>query len=533
MKLKHIGRTLVCLLLVCCLVFNISPIRAKASATAVAVGVGAAAVIAAIFIGLGPRPGEASDDFNMAVDACNQYLTDSTSFVTDGLINVWKMTNGKFYVDESLIDTVWNWWFNSGIVSSAASFAGAVAGTLSFADALEVARQRMYYAIVNWADGTTSIYYPAYALTDSHYPCYTYTTSKGVLYLTTACSTNYRWDSDTGSVMSSRTVDLTDAISYRCYTTGVDDGVSSSLDLIIDSLVDPSVSFATGYADWAAGAIAVPGTSTGTDTDTGTDEEEQILAYPLGMGQTMEETQSMLQTDVWTGTGTYVDTTTDTETGVITGTFADTAVGTFINSLIDALWTPFRWIGEKLDALGQWLSDILAGVTSIPEALSALWTSVIVEPVLQGISAIFVPSADFVTVKVDAVLAEFPFVAPIVETGQFIGSAMSGMETSPPIIYVDLGASRGSYELGGKVAFIDLTWYAEYKPTVDMLLSALLWIVFWWKMFKRLPGLISGMPGDFVMDGLNSIGLAGHLPSRNAAYEIQRRDNHNSIWRRR
>lgn len=92
------------------------------------------------------------------------------------------------------------------------------------------------------------------------------------------------------------------------------------------------------------------------------------------------------------------------------------------------------------------------------------------------------------------------------------------------MIYIDLGASRGPYDLGDVVPFVDLRWYEEYKPTGDALLSAFMWAAFIWRMFVKAPGIVSGMPGDFVMDGVNALGMVDALPSRKKAYEIHRRD---------
>lgn len=147
----------------------------------------------------------------------------------------------------------------------------------------------------------------------------------------------------------------------------------------------------------------------------------------------------------------------------ITGTFADTAVGTFIDSLIDALMAPFEWLANAL---------------------------------LEGIKAIFVPHEDFLTDKVDALRSEFSFADSIISTFELFGNSLLAFSTSPPVIYVDLGASTGSYYLGGKVPFVDLTWYAAYKPTVDLLLSAFMWLVFVWRVGIHLPGIIRGSSGD-------------------------------------
>ena len=159
------------------------------------------------------------------------------------------------------------------------------------------------------------------------------------------------------------------------------------------------------------------------------------------------------------------------------------------------LWEPIRWLADAL---------------------------------LSGVEALFVPSEDFLTDKVDALRSEFAFADTLITGGQMIGDAFNGFDTSPPVIYIDLGATRGDYDIGGKTPFIDLTWYEEYKPTVDTLLSSFLWVVFIWKLFQKAPGIISGMPGDFVMEGLQQLNMDVYLPYRKESHERVRRLNRRS-----
>ena len=187
--------------------------------------------------------------------------------------------------------------------------------------------------------------------------------------------------------------------------------------------------------------------------------------------------------------------------------------------------------GPVVGAIPQTLAEIASWCVNLPSALADLFTSVIVEPLLAGLSYMFVPSADYLSAKVEAIRAEFGFADGIIAGAEMIRDMFSGLDPEPPVIWIDLTATRGSYYIGEKVKFLDMTWYAEYKPTVDKLLSALIWIVFIWQTFKRLPGIISGVPGDFVMDGIHVLGLEDRLPSRNAAYEIQRRDLRDQIRR--
>lgn len=68
------------------------------------------------------------------------------------------------------------------------------------------------------------------------------------------------------------------------------------------------------------------------------------------------------------------------------------------------------------------------------------------------------------------------------------------MTDGVPSITVDLGAADSAYGItyGGVVPVLDLSWYAEYKPTVDNIISGFLWLLFLWGVFKQAPNIISG-----------------------------------------
>ena len=275
-------------------------------------------------------------------------------------------------------------------------------------------------------------------------------------------------------------------LSYTSYLTSfassglvVTPGVDVELGVVAPSEDELSV----GYPEWYKNALTV------VDPNTG----KEITVLPVPQVDTYEGTLGLTQTDIWAGTqvGTNTGTGTGTGTQVGTGTLAGTNTETFVSSLADA----------------------------------------IVTPVVNAITAVFVPSQDFLTAKVEALASKFGFAAAIVETVNVLKDGLNGVTTEPPVIYLDLGASRGSYELGGKVPFLDLAWYAEYKPTVDKLISAFLWICFIWRMFLKLPGIISGMPGDFVAGFAQDMGIMNHLPSRSADLARERVEIRQSIWK--
>ena len=160
-------------------------------------------------------------------------------------------------------------------------------------------------------------------------------------------------------------------------------------------------------------------------------------------------------------------------TAIVDGT---TAITTTITDVI-------AQIIENLLSLGLTLSDILAAIQSLAITIA--------DAIAAALTAIFVPSADFVTTKVEALRARFDWINPFISFAQSL--SFDGVE--PPVIYVDLGAAEGSIEWGGKVAFLDMTWYSRYKATGDAIISGFLWMLFGWRMYLKLPGIISGAGG--------------------------------------
>lgn len=138
------------------------------------------------------------------------------------------------------------------------------------------------------------------------------------------------------------------------------------------------------------------------------------------------------------------------------------------------------------DANPSWLESLLNGLWELLQRLADL--------ILNGIKSIFVPSEDYLTAKVNALRENFGFIDSVINTGEYIRDSISG-SSGPPEIYVDLTAADGDTNWGEKVLLTDFSWYAPYKSNVDTVLSAALWAFFGWRVFMRLPGIISGESG--------------------------------------
>lgn len=133
-----------------------------------------------------------------------------------------------------------------------------------------------------------------------------------------------------------------------------------------------------------------------------------------------------------------------------------------------------------------WITDVKAWALALPKTIT--------DAIAVALAAAFVPAAGYWDAKIAACMAAFPLFNSIITTGRGLGGFFSGLGSRPPVIYIDLGNSA-SWAIGGTQKFLDLTWYAQYKPTVDTILSGFLWLLFAWRFFLRLPGLLRGEGG--------------------------------------
>ena len=154
-------------------------------------------------------------------------------------------------------------------------------------------------------------------------------------------------------------------------------------------------------------------------------------------------------------------------------------------AISQAISTAIADVIEWLKSLGATLADILEWIKSLPSA--------IVDGISSVLTSIFVPSTDFITAKVESLRARFDWIDPFIVFAENISGEL--FSTEPPVIYIHLDDAEGSYNYGGTIPFLDMRWYARYKEQGDLILSGFLWALFAWRMYLKLPGIISGASG--------------------------------------
>ena len=532
MNWKRVGRLLVCLVLVCCILVNVSPIKAKA-VEPVTMMVAAASVIAAVIIGLGVMVGSDPLVFDQVVEKVAKDETVSKIISVDFELPVIKYnaTTGGiddprfgFAVALTLIEAIRQALYKEEVLTETVSydsFALSDGTVIPAPTDLNVSTYPNIFVFSCNDDKSLGLYYRIMASKSGYpfshkyeggYDCVYY----GATYIKVFKGRflNGSWDSISEAsnqnvkvalqlnsyydlVWSSRDILSSDG-SVFYPASALISSVNTLEDLSLGEIAPQTQNIMDGYPSWSAGAVI---------------DETEDYWFPIGMGQTYDETKNYVQEQVQAGEGTYQG----EESGDVTDPDSDQVTASGLKGWIDSFKTSVdMWFAR----VSLNVSNILDAVSSLPQAITA--------PIIDALDYIFVPREDFVSDKVSELRNEFAFADTLITGGQMIGDAFNGFDTSPPIIYIDLGATRGDYDIGGKVPFIDLTWYEEYKPTVDMLLSSFLWVVFIWKLFQKAPGIISGMPGDFVMEGLQSLNMDVYLPMRSQSHEKVRRLNRRS-----
>lgn len=113
-------------------------------------------------------------------------------------------------------------------------------------------------------------------------------------------------------------------------------------------------------------------------------------------------------------------------------------------------------------------------------------------------TSLFVPSPTYFAEKVVVLTDNFEFVTSIIETVNLISDFFDSVGSGEvPKISINLSLAESKYNYGSTAYALDMSWYSRYKPTVDKLLSAIMWLFFLWRMFCALPGIISGTASSF------------------------------------
>jgi hypothetical protein len=143
------------------------------------------------------------------------------------------------------------------------------------------------------------------------------------------------------------------------------------------------------------------------------------------------------------------------------------------------------------------VGNIINSITHLGDLINGLFNTLmnllntLKDGLLTGIQALFVPSNDCISSNIDGFQNHFKFITAFKGIGDFIQDFKN--TTEAPSIEADLGAySRNDYKFGGKVKFIDMSWYTPFKSIGDGIITAFVYIFFAWNVYRKLPDIIQG-----------------------------------------
>lgn len=481
MNYKRIGRILVCLLLVCCLIVNISPIRAKATAVvvpAIAVAVPAPIVIGAILVGLGIMCGVGTGAFDDLVNSCSLALQ-NLGYVVDGMIKSWTYS-GKTYASADVIEAVRSHMIQSRVAHHEFEYLSASVILSKYADASESVKAKFTeaigygYVIVNRQTAP----WVAYSIYVCNSPIDSYVAENGQKTYVPSDGSSFLYSREGGSWTERPSASF--AVTATGITLYAGSGVNkviTSADLTLGNVVLDVIEFPTAYETW--GNLAIKAEVTTGDGGPDDDEPEEKILYPVTFPDSYSDVQTMDQETAQQGNLTS-DPDSDSGTGSQPGNGSSSGIVSLPS-----------WLQEGITNLSDGLSDILKTLISIPELIVQGIAKVLADVLTWA----FAISDTFIATKVDALTLKYPYLDTFLALGVDLKTFLLGLGTTPPVIYINLGATNGSYNIGGQEVFMDLSWYAAYKPTMDAILGGFIWLWLAWRIYLSIPGIISGASG--------------------------------------
>lgn len=455
MKNNKYLRVLVCLVLVCCLCINtFRPVKASASALTwfahqIDWDVGSSAILKGL--GIARDVGSSDNYFNDLITSIKNAAADA-GLVTNDLMDVYYqvdplgVSSPLFAIPATLINFVRNWVFDNHVVLEVPYSLTLEGHSISCASPINYFVSECYDFSSCKYKRSIFIYSTDVPFVDGSHTGGTAGPVDGVYYPYSTIFLGY-FDRDYSIFEGNSAYPDKTVVNYITQF-GYNSSVYSDYPLSLGYIPPSSTLFNVAYPQWLEHERTLEDGTTET-------------MVQIGLGNTQEETESLTQEQIWSGQGTM--------TVPEQGTTSDTV-------------TLPGWLQNGIENLRLGLQDILSTLISLPAAIA------------EKLAAVFIPSTDYITAKVEALRGEFGFIDSVIATGEFIRDSVSG-SSGPPVIYVDLGrAPSGNYG-SQKVLLTDFSWYAPYKGQVDTVLSAALWAFFGWRVFLKLPGIIGGESG--------------------------------------
>ncbi len=124
---------------------------------------------------------------------------------------------------------------------------------------------------------------------------------------------------------------------------------------------------------------------------------------------------------------------------------------------------------------------------------------IISRAVQRVLTDVFVPNEVATLEKVGEMQEYFKFKDDVITAVDDLKTMLFGI-TPSPILKIPIGKTTSKkYNYGtGNYIIIDVSWYAPYKQFGDKVILAIAWALFLWRLFLKLPGIISGTEGSIM-----------------------------------
>lgn len=104
---------------------------------------------------------------------------------------------------------------------------------------------------------------------------------------------------------------------------------------------------------------------------------------------------------------------------------------------------------------------------------------------------LFVPSEERITALTNTVSSKFGFVDSIKNAITSLQNVINNLSNAPKL-NIDIGATKYN---NATTVVIDFGWYSQFKSYGDLIITGFVYVAFLWRLFIKLPGIISGTSG--------------------------------------
>lgn len=190
---------------------------------------------------------------------------------------------------------------------------------------------------------------------------------------------------------------------------------------------------------------------------------------------------------------------------------ADNLLPDFLKqAILDGLSNGLSFISGTLENFYNFHVNGLNKVINYLKSLAAIansddpfWVKIatlFTKPAQDMFELLFVPDEDYFDNLHTRISNRFSVITDLEEGGEHILNYFkTASGASPPSFTITL-SDHGNFKLGNKTVTIDMSWYAPYKSTGDLLIAGAIWARFLWNIYRRLPEILhgAGMIADSV-----------------------------------